>query len=851
MKFAFLIHHLSEETRSLLRLHGGGLLRRHGGSNVLDFCSHLHRTVEAFQRSGLENEPAGVEAVDEWKGLVSRTGARAEGRLYEIPMTGQEIHDDPPRALALMEQAVEEAAAWGARLVGLGSMTGIVGGHGTYLAERGSLPVTTGDSLTVYAALRTVDEACAAGGIDLERQTVAVLGVPDGIATAAATLLAPRCRHLLLVARRPSPDATRLAKTLDAELLLEIPAALARARVIVSAASQGACLDPRQLLPGSLFVDAAPVPGGRGFPSHRGDVLMVTGGLATVPDTMPRDAAFLGFSQGTVPSTLAETMTLALESRAERFSLGPEVDLEKVREIGDLAASHGFAFARLFSLGLPVEASQLASFRKAVRRAGKEVAPAVNRNGNGKHEPPHRQPPRDELPAVGRLAERAAERWARYVNPILGGLTGKGGLVKTFVRAQGAYLFDADGRPYLDLTAGFGTLNLGHNPPAIVTAIAQALQDQAPGSAPATVNPLAAALAERLVEISPPGLDVVCLRNSGAEAVEAALKLARAATGRADFLFCEHSGHGPPLGVPLTASRFVPFGDLETLETALSERRFAAFLVEPIQGEGGMIVPPAGYLAEAGRLCRQTGTLLLVDEGQTGLGRTGELFAVERAGVEPDALCLGESLGGGVVPLGALLTRRDLWMQAQGILQAVAPPGSVACAAGLAAVRALEDEALLTNVRARSRQLGDGLTELVGDYPMLQTVRGQGLMLGLEFQPLPARMVQHFKGLNGTAASSASDLEGLVDSLPGLYVRHILLHVHGIYIQMTRGNPRVLRVQPPLSLTEADAAHFLRALEEVCSELAFLNDVAEQVLTRSGGVHGAFTGRAASADSSG
>ncbi len=161
-----------------------------------------------------------------------------------------------------------------------------------------------------------------------------------------------------------------------------------------------------------------------------------------------------------------------------------------------------------------------------------------------------------------------------------------------------------------------------------------------------------------------------------------------------------------PFAPLLPDCRAVPFGDLDALEDALRERRFAAFIVEPIQGEGGMIVPPAGYLRAARDLCRAAGTLLIVDEVQTGLGRTGALFAVDEEGVEPDVLTLAKSLGGGLVPLGAMLTRRELWRKAYGSARTFAlhsstfGGGSLACAAGLATLRVLRDEDLC--VRARS-----------------------------------------------------------------------------------------------------------------------------------------------------
>src|SRR5262249_28880195 len=257
MKFAFLVHPLSNETEDLLQLDGGGVLRGNWGGNIPRFCLDLHAATEARRGAPTNAAPPEARPIDELAGLVSPAGAGTEGRLYEIPMDARDILDDPGRAVAYMEQAVDRAAAWGARLVGLGSMTGIVGGQGEHLARRGPLRVTTGNSLTVYAALQSLQIACVEADMDLSRERVAVVGIPGSIATAAARWPAPRCRGLMLVGRRASPRASRLAAELDAELLLEVPPALSRARLVVSATSTGNCIDPRQLLPGSVVLDVA------------------------------------------------------------------------------------------------------------------------------------------------------------------------------------------------------------------------------------------------------------------------------------------------------------------------------------------------------------------------------------------------------------------------------------------------------------------------------------------------------------------------------------------------------------------------------------------------------------------
>ncbi len=317
---------------------------------------------------------------------------------------------------------------------------------------------------------------------------------------------------------------------------------------------------------------------------HGDDVLLLSGGLARVPATMPRDSMFLGFYQGIVPCCLGETMVLALEGRAECFSLGRDLSLERIEEIGVLARKHSFDFTQLFSFGQKLDSSALARFRKAVVRRRSESPPDGLLNGARTKWMAQQKLSTETLarPSIRQLAGRAAQLHERYLNPILVGLGRNNGFIKTFVRGLGNELWDADGKAYLDFVAGFGSLNLGHNHPTVVEAIRAALEEQAAGFTPSAINPLAAALAEQLVALAPPGLEMVFFANSGTEAVEAGLKLARAATHRPGLLHCERSFHGKSLGsLSVTGNRTyqqpfapllpecqaIPFGDLRSSRT--------------------------------------------------------------------------------------------------------------------------------------------------------------------------------------------------------------------------------------------------------------------------------------------
>ncbi len=839
MKFAFLVHPLTANSGALLGYLNQDGMQGQWGTDPLALCQTLHRGMQASRRAAREQVTA-PRIIDELGDLYSATGGDAEGVLIEIPMDSVSILEQPDRAVAYIEQAAELAIDWGARLIGLGSMTGIVGGRGTHLAERVPVAVTTGNSLTVYAAYRNLLRACAEFEIDLARETVAIVGVPGSIASALAGLVQPLCGRLILVGRQASGPARKLAQDLGAELVTEVSLALSQARVVISATSTGGCIEQTALLPGSVVIDVGVPTDVQGTGPERGDVLFLSGGLTRLPDNCRGTRSkVVWFQQGLIPSCLGETMLLAMEGREECLSLGRVLDLDAIREIGKTAERAGFDFTKLVSFGRSLDDSQMTRFLKvcARRRTPK----------------PGRSP---ALPQPADLAGEAAARHGRHINPVMIAAGKRSGFVKTFVRGEGMYLWDADGRRYLDYVGGFGSVNLGHNHPAVSQACVAALAAQAPGFAQSAVNPYAAALARELASVSPAGLEMTFFCNSGAEANEAALKLARAATGRAGLLACETSYHGKTLGTlsvtgnaeyrkpfgPLVPeSELVPFGDISALARALSTRKFAAFLVEPLQAEGGMNVPPAGYLHEAEALCRAAGTLLIVDEVQTGMGRTGALFASERAGISPDILTLAKSLGGGVMPLGAMLCRREHWLKAYGTLQSFAlhtstfSGGSLACAAGLASLRATIDEELAARAEERGAQLMSGLRAIAAEYPgMIRDVRGSGLLVGIEFQKLPPALVGHWKGIDqsGMAQYIVPNSDRMIEAIPVLFTMQALLDHYGIYTQVARSNPFVLRVQPPLVVSAEQIDEFLHAVEEICDQMVESNRLVEGMLAK-------------------
>src|SRR5581483_7211928 len=347
------------------------------------------------------------------------------------------------------------------------------------------------------------------------------------------------------------------------------------------------------------------------------------------------------------------------------------------------------------------------------------------------------------IPAAGQEAYRlhpAVAQYARHVNPAFIELLNVLGYGRLYSRALDVWVWDHAGTKYLDCLAGFGSINLGHNHPRLAARLSAFLQAEAPNHFHIGPSPYMAALAAQLATDE---LEVTLFCNSGAEAVEAALKLARAATGRRKFVYCSGGYHGTTLGalgvmgderkraafVPDSEHIEVPFGDLSALKHVLG-RDVAAFIAEPIQGEGGVRVPPAGYLEEAKALCRRHGVLFILDEVQTGIGRTGTLYAE----IIPDVRVLAKALGGGIASIGAALTTRELHRKAYGSMarfdwhSSTFGGNSFACVAAKETLRIVDDEKLAANAAARGAQLISGLRERLADHPYIRDIRGCGLL---------------------------------------------------------------------------------------------------------------------------
>lgn len=426
----------------------------------------------------------------------------------------------------------------------------------------------------------------------------------------------------------------------------------------------------------------------------------------------------------------------------------------------------------------------------------------------------------EHLPRKFELADR-------HFNPTFVQALRLVGLDKQYTRAEGCYVYDAAGQQYLDFLCGYRVLNLGHSHPVVRQALAEALAQDWPNLLQMDISPLAAVLASELVRRAPPGLEVVRFGSSGSEAVEMAMKFARRATGRRKLLAAENGYHGLTYGALSLSGQparwqdgfrpcvpecdLVPFNDLDALERALRARDVAGFIVEPIQGEAGMVVPSDEYLPRAQALCRFYGTLFVLDEVQTGLGRTGRFLAAEHWDLEPDMICLAKALSGGFVPVSATLMRRSIFLKVCDNVDNCAlhfstfEGNNLAMVAGLATLRVLDDEKLIDNSARLGAVLLERLRELQRRHECIAEVRGKGLFIGLRFGPpraLRARMSWKF---------ACDTAEGFF----GQCIVMALMAHHRIIAQTAGNDANVLDCTPALIATDAEIDYFINALDQV------------------------------------
>jgi ornithine--oxo-acid transaminase len=426
------------------------------------------------------------------------------------------------------------------------------------------------------------------------------------------------------------------------------------------------------------------------------------------------------------------------------------------------------------------------------------------------------------LTATDRLyAEHVNPQWVRLLDVLQ--------MNVPYIHCEGAELFRADGQRVLDFLSGYCVHNAGHNHPYIISALKEELDRNGPVMLQSNVPDLAGELACRLCESAGGRLQKAHFTSSGSEGVEASIKFARAHTGRAGLIFTDGAFHGLTCGaLSLMGSEFwregfgpllldakrVPFGDLKNLAAALSTKKCAAFIVETIQGEGGIRIPSSEYLQQAQALCRRYGSLFILDEVQTGLYRTGRFLAAQHFGLDPDMVVLAKALSGGLVPVGAVLLTDDVYNSVYGSLKrafihtSTYSENNLAMRAGLATLDVLESEGLGARAVSVGQYLRERLRPALTGYAMVKEVRGLGLFCGVEFQPPRSLTLR-------------ASFEAFMRIHPGMFGQMLVMQLfhEGILAQICGNNFLVLKVAPPLVVQEAQVDEFVGKLAKVVESI--------------------------------
>jgi ornithine--oxo-acid transaminase len=429
------------------------------------------------------------------------------------------------------------------------------------------------------------------------------------------------------------------------------------------------------------------------------------------------------------------------------------------------------------------------------------------------------------------LRARHGENYAlheKHLNHQLGRVLKTIGFDRFYVRGEGSYLFDAEGDRYLDFLSGFGVYALGRSHPALKAALHQAIDLDLPNMVQMDCSLLPGILAEQLVARCHEEINRVFFCNSGAEAIESAIKFSRQATKRPRILYAEHAFHGLSTGALslnggaefregfghlLPGCDPVAFGDIDALRAQLKQRDVAAFIVEPIQGKGVYMASPE-YWKEAQELCRSHGTLLVLDEVQTGLGRTGKFFCFEHYDLQPDIITVSKALSGGFVPVGAVLMTDRIFTSVYSSLEKALKHSTtfgrnqLAMVAGLATLATFDEEGIVARAQQTGLAFEAALAPLVEKYEMFHEVRGKGLMIGLEFgAPTSKGLRRRFNGLEHLRPAIFSQMMVVP-----------LFHRHRILTQVAADNVNIIKLLPPLICGQAEVDYFVAALDDVLAD---------------------------------
>ena len=837
MKFGFIAHVNNEDELKMLR--------------AVNHMKHLLSNMNVIERSPHSTKKA-ADFIE--MSITSKCGATCAGKITFLQWYPQDILDKSEEAIGVLKDIALDLEAWGADVIGLGGYTAVVGGRGVEVQSvLKNAVVTTGNSFTASTSLETLYYISDRLGLSLTEKTIAIVGIPGSIALAVTRALLRTGANLLVVGRRrvdvlnkhlydlSDEEKSRIAFTTN------LNEALADSDIVFSATTTGAIIHQDVLKPGAIVIDIGEPKDMILSDSLRRDILVVDGGRFNFDEGVKSDIPLELYFRKNIFGCIGETILLSLENNLKHRSIGRILKDESVEAIRQYGHKHGFIVNSLSRRGQTVDDSELTRIKRFYDYD-------IDRQDINEH-------------ILSADKNTVLDKYGEHVNSVMVSQLKLMGADRLFVKAKGLYAWDSNGIKYYDFVGGYGAAGIGHNHPAVLNGLKDYLETSPPSLLQAAPGYYTSILSEKLTGLFPEEISRVFFCNSGAEAVEGALKLARIFTKRVKFASTKNSFHGKTFGALSVTGRekyekyfkpllenvvFAEYGNTDELGALLSNCDIAALIVEPIQGEGGVHAPPGGYLKKCLDLCHSYGTLLIVDEVMTGFGRTGRMFAFEHDHITPDIVTVAKTLGGSFAPIGAYLTKNSIWQESYGsdqkyLLHTSTFGGNNFCSSiALSTLNVLSEEKLVENAKTVGAFLIEGLTEISKDYSFIREVRGLGLLIGVEFQynldngigslikyitsTLSDKYIDLFSALPDVAKSSVCDMinicsksieQNLSESF-AMQFSALLLNEHHIISIATLTNPYVLRLTPPLVITRSDAEYFLLAFRKTCEKIRIL-----------------------------
>jgi putative aminotransferase pigE len=792
---------------------------------------------------------------------ISTPYGNTSGIICCLPVMPKDILENQAKSFLQIKEIAEDLInEHNVDIIGLGGFTGIIGNRGVDFNELFQIPFTTGNIFTAYNGIAALNHLKESYDLVIENWPVTIIGFPGSIATLIAEVLSKRSggkQQLTLVGRGTDKYLNKMiseSKYLgdNVTVINNLCDALDKGKIIISATSSGDIIDTNNLATGSIVIDIAaprdvikPIEG-------RKDVLIVDGGRCGFNELVRwDDNIFTRFIKNNLYGCILETVLLSLDNRLEAFSVGRNLSIDNVEEIDMMSKKHGFIISNLYSFNEKLDKTRIRSFvKKYFYSNNTEISLS------------------DFDIAKKQTLSEAMDKYKSYISPTIADLWNMADFARLFIRGEGINLWDVEGNMYYDFVAGYGSVNFGHNNPAIISGIKKMIDMQVPSIVQISPTLVTTALAENIAHLLPGDLEISFFCNSGTEAIEAAIKLVKKLSKKRYIVSATGSFHGKSLGSlsisgkekykkyfrPLLKHTInVPFGDLESVENIFMDKDVAAFFIEPIQGEAGVIIPPVGYLKNIRKLCDKYDVLLVVDEIQTGFGRTGKNFAIEHENIIPDIMTISKSLGGGLVPIGACVTSKYLFKKAYGKSENYALHTSTfggnnfAATAALQATKLLIDGKFAEKADSRGRYFKSKLMELQEKYSIIKEVRAIGLMIGIEFDmdycggldEMKSQIESYlddefddmkdllsndlYKTIDRFTNSITGDVEVYMQKNFTLMISSYLLKEFRILTFSTLNNPNVIRIQPPLVITDSEIDYFINGLECVIKKFSFTN----------------------------